>query len=283
MARHVRVREILAGFTGLGLLRGLLDGEDRDAEARVEELRRVLDAASDEEYGAGFDTPELTVVAGYSVWASTYDKPGNPVISAEQPAVWSLLAELPLGRAVDAACGTGRHTRRLAELGHDVLGVDTTRAMLDRARATAPRARFVIGDLRALPVAPASVDLVTCSLALDHAPDLLTPVAEMARVVRPGGRVIISDVHPVLSALGIAAFFRAEDGSTAFVRNHRHLLGEYLDAFAAAGLEVCRCLEQCYGPGEVAMQRVMAAFSPDGARAAFLGLPATLVWDLVRR
>lgn len=272
----------MAGFTGLGLLRGLLDGDDRDAEARVGELRRIVDPAADGEYGVGFATPELDVVPGYSAWSATYDVPRNPVISAEQPVVWSLLAELPPGRAVDAACGTGRHARRLAELGHDVLGVDATRAMLERARASVPRARFVIGDLRALPVASESVDVVTCSLALDHAPALLPPVAEMARVVRPGGRVIISDVHPVLSALGIAAFFHAADGTTGYVRNHRHLFGEYVDAFAAAGLAVRRCLEPCYGPDEVAMQGSLATWSPDGARAAFLGLPAVLVWELVR-
>jgi hypothetical protein len=94
---------------------------------------------------------------------------------------------------------------------------------------------------------------------------------------------VISDVHPVLSALGVAAYFQAADGSSGFVRNHRHLHGEYLDAFARAGLEVRRCVEPRFGPAEVALQRLAMRFVPDAASAAYLGLPAALVWDLVRR
>src|SRR5262249_54243767 len=125
-------------------------------------------------------------------------------------------------------------------------------------------------------------DLALCSLALDHAPALAAPIAELARVVRPGGRLVISDVHPVQSMLGVAAFFAAADGSRGFVRNHRHVHSEHLDAFAAAGLEVRRCLEPRLGPGEVGLQHIATRFVPDAASAAYLGMPAALVWDLVR-
>ena len=47
------------------------------------------------------------------------------------------------GAALDAACGTGRHARRLAELGHHVIGVDASPAMLERARAALPQATFL--------------------------------------------------------------------------------------------------------------------------------------------
>jgi SAM-dependent methyltransferase len=280
MARHVRLREILVAVEGLAVLRGMLDGDDEAAVARIEEVRRIVGHEEETTFGAGFDAPELGVVQGYGAWAATYDRPGNPVVAVEQPVVWSLLDGCPRGRALDAACGTGRHSRRLAELGHEVVGVDATPEMLLRARAATPGVYFVRGDLGHLPMASATVDLAVCALALDHAPDLRKPVMELARVVRPGGRVVISDVHPVLSALGVAALFQAEDGSRAYVRNYRHVFGEYLDAFAGAGLEVRRCLEPRYGLEEVGMQGIAMRFAPDAARAAFLGLPAVLVWDL---
>jgi SAM-dependent methyltransferase len=283
VARRVRLRELLLGVEGLALTRHLLDGDDEAAQARLDEVRRLVEQADDAILDAAVEVPELGVTEGYGRWAATYDAPGNPLIAVEQPAVWSLLATSAAGLALDAACGTGRHARALADLGHRVIGVDVTPEMLERARAAVPEATLVRGDLTRLPLRSASIDLAVCSLALDHAPAVADPVRELARVVRPGGRIVISDIHPVLSALGGAALFRAADGSSAFVRNHRHVHGEYLDAFAAVGLDVRRCLEPRFGPAEVGMQALAMRFVPDAASAAYLGLPAALVWDLVRR
>jgi len=282
MRRRLCVREVLVGVEGLALLRQMFDGQDEGADARLAEVRRLVDPDADASLGARIDVPEEAVTAGYGRWAATYDAPGNPLIAVEQPAVWSLLATSPAGVALDAACGTGRHTRRLADLRHRVIGVDTTPEMLGRARAAVPEAALVRGDLTRLPLRSASVDLAVCALALDHAPALLDPIRELGRVVRPGGRLVISDIHPVQSAIGAAAFFRAADGSAGFVRNHRHVHSEYLDAFAETGLEVRRCIEPRFGPGEVALQTIAGRHLPDAASAAYLGLPAALVWDLVR-
>lgn len=283
MARHLRLQELLVAIEGLALQRLLLVGRDEEVRARIDEVRRLVDPAEWDTFGQGTDVPELDVVTGYSAWAETYDRPGNPVVAAEQAAVWPLLEESPPGRALDAACGTGRHSRRLADLGHQVVGVDLTPAMMERARAAVPEARFLRGDLSRLPLEAGSVDLAVLALALDHAPDVSGPIGELARVVRPGGRVLISDVHPVLSALGAAAFFRAADGSTAFVGNHRHLHGEYLDALSQAGLEIRRCLEPRFTESEAASIAPLGTrFVPDAVMTAYVGLPLVLVWDLVR-
>jgi SAM-dependent methyltransferase len=197
--------------------------------------------------------------------------------------VWGLLDELPPGRALDAACGTGRHAAHLAERGHEVTGVDASPEMLELARARVPQARFRDGDLRALPVDDAEFDLVVCALALGHCEDLDAPVAELARAVRPGGSVVLSDLHPAMSVAGGQALFEAADGSLAFVREHVHLHGEYLEAFADNGLDVVRCVEPRFGPEEAAMQGMAAQFIPVATEAAFAGLPGALVWQLERR
>jgi SAM-dependent methyltransferase len=282
VTRHVRLRELLVGVEGLALLRHLFAGSDDDAARRIEEVRRIVGDADADTFGLGADVPELDVGEGYARWSATYDEPGNPLISAEQRVVWALLDAIPPGRVLDAACGTGRHTRQLSERGHQVTGVDASPEMLARARDQVPGARFQLGELGDLPLEDASVDLAVCALALDHVKDLDQPIAELARVVRPAGRVVVSDIHPILTALGGVAFFGAADGASAYVRGHRHSHADYLDAFAAAGLDLRRCIEPGFGREEVEMQQPAVAFVPEATEAAYLDLPAVLVWDLVQ-
>lgn len=277
MDRHVQAREFLLGVEGLALLRGMFGGTDESARRRTEEIAAIL---ANETLADSVARPIFEVRDGYERWSSTYDQPGNPLICAEQPVLWGLLEDAAPGRALDAPCGTGRHTRRLVELGHDVIAVDGTPAMLARARDKAPQARFLEGDLRALPLEDEAVDLAVCALSLEHLEDLLQPLAELARVVRAGGRVLISESHPTLRAVGGAPFFRDASGAGGVIRSHNHSHGDYLDAFAKTGLNVRRCIDVRLGQEQVAMQEPAATLFPDATEAAMLGLPAVLIWDL---
>ena len=236
MSRHVRLREFLLGVEGIALLRHLFTGSDEAAHRRTDEIRRIASETEDERFGLGIDVPALDVTAGYARWSTTYDEPGNPLVSVEQPIVWSLL---------DAA-------------------------------SSRPRARRGVRDR----IPPRY--LVLCALALDHSENVERPLSEFARVVAPGGRVIISDIHPTLSAIGGAAFFRDAGGASGFVRGHRHSHASYLDAFAATGLELRKCIEGRFGEAETKMQQPAAAIVPEATEAAYLELPAVVVWDLFR-
>ena len=126
---------------------------------------------------APLGTPEYDLAAGYRLWSATYDAPLR-LFPVEEPTVRALLAELPPGRILDAACGTGRHGEWLAARGHEVVGVDASTDMLAKARAKLPQARFEQGDLVALPLPDCSVDAALCALALVHLPDLRPAFAE---------------------------------------------------------------------------------------------------------
>jgi len=283
VTRHVRLREFLVGVEGLALFRQLVEGDDADAQARIDEVRRIVGTDEEAMYGLGMDIPELNARAGYAKWSETYDEPGNPLITVEEPVVQELVGAAPPGRALDAACGTGRHSRFLAENGHDVIGVDGSPEMLARAAVHVGSGTFVQGDLEALPLRSAGIDLAVCALALGHLVELAPAVAELARVVRPGGRIVLSDLHPTMSATGGQALFRAADGSSAFVREHPHVHSEYLAAFAAADLEVRACVEPRFDETAAVMQGPAHDFVPEATVAAFRGLPGALVWDLARR
>jgi arsenite methyltransferase len=111
----------------------------------------------------------------------------------------------PGARIVDVACGSGATALLLArELGCITVGVDLgARAIEQARRATHPgeRASFLLGDAEVLPLADASFDVALSECSLCTFPDKPRAIAEMARVVRPGGRIAIADVTADLDAL----------------------------------------------------------------------------------
>ncbi|MGH6899760.1 MAG: class I SAM-dependent methyltransferase [Geminicoccaceae bacterium] len=270
--------ELLLGTEGLALLR-MGFGDDPEARrARVGEIRDLLQRLDEQpELTAPLEVPEYDLRQGYELWSETYDQPLR-LFPIEHPTMRMLLDPLPTSVVLDAACGTGRYSQYLAERGHRVIGVDRSRAMLAKAREKLPRSAFREGDLEALPLESGSVDAAVCALALVHLPEVGRAMAELARVVRPGGRVMISDVHSFLVLLGWQAQFRTASGGAGFMRLHPHLPSEYCQAFVAAGLRVRTCHEPPLTP-EAAMTAA-AARLPKANRAAWVGLPGVLVWDL---
>jgi SAM-dependent methyltransferase len=294
MERHVRLSELLIGTEGLALLRSLYDGSDEDAAARLDEVRAILNADGDGDVDGDADgvgdhahdatepIAEADPRAGYAAWSASYDEPGNPIVALEQPAVWGLIDELPAGRALDAACGTGRHAARLATLGHDVDGVDLTPEMLAIARVNVPGAGFREADLRAIPSGDAAYQLVVCGLALAHVPELAAAVAELSRVLASGGRLIVSVLHPFLAMLGWQAPFTGADGRRGFVREYAHTHADYLVALRAAGLTLEQLIEPRLSATQMPAKRRASRAIPDATVQAYAGLPAVLVLGAVK-
>jgi len=278
MTRQVRLEELLLGVEGGALLRRLIDGDDDFVAERVTAIRRLAESL----YGGrsrAAAVPELDVEDGYAAWAHIYDEMPNALIHAEQPLVDAALADVPAGRALDAACGTGRHAARLVGSGHRTVGVDRSAAMLAIARRKVPQAEFRIGDLTDLPLDDGSVDVAVCALALTHLRDPEPAIAELARVVRPDGTIVLSDAHPAFVQLQGQALFPCE-GGFAFVRNYPHLHSRYLGAFSRLGLEVRMCAES---PMDDDFSQGLMAGAAVAARALWAGIPAVLVWSLQRR
>jgi SAM-dependent methyltransferase len=277
---QLRFGEYLIGLEGLALLRMGAAGRVDRADERIREIVDLAARLEEPALAASRYLPPAGARSGYAVWAATYDERDNPLIRIEEPAIRPLLAGLPPGRALDAACGTGRLTAYLAER-HEVTGVDASAEMLARAREKLPEVEFVEGDLAALPVPDAEFASAVCALALSHVSDLGRPVAELARVVVPGGRVVISNVHPfVTGVIGWRAWFANPDGSRGFIPEYPHRHSAYIEAFSAAGLEVQRCLEPPIPPE---LARAMGAgWVDDAAEIGVAGTPGVLIWELVR-
>ncbi|MDH4066922.1 MAG: ubiquinone/menaquinone biosynthesis methyltransferase [Acidobacteriota bacterium] len=98
--------------------------------------------------------------------------------------------------AIDLACGTGDIARLLKERGvQHVVGLDVTHRMLVLARRKGTDIAYLAGDMTALPFGRGAADLVTAGYGLRNVPDLDRTLAEIARVLRPGGRFLSLDFN----------------------------------------------------------------------------------------
>lgn len=134
-----------------------------------------------------------------------------------------------------------------------MIGVDGSAKMLALARAKLPGVDFRPGDLHALPIADHEVDLVTISLALTHVPDLAPVLDEFARVLRPGGHLVIAD-----SRMDYPMVLAMPDGSYGYMPHHSWRTSEYLTAALPLGFDVRHC--------EELRRRQLGIACPEGAR-----------------
>jgi SAM-dependent methyltransferase len=280
----VNVGHYVLGTEGLALLRSWLAAEEGGVGRRVNELAQLVAAPSAPPLAIELDVPLLDVRAGYARWSGSYDSAPNPLIRVEEPIVRAMIDRAPAAVALDAACGTGRHTAYLRGRAQRVIGIDGSPDMLDKARVRVPDADLRLGDLAALSLEDGSVDLAVCALALTHVRDLSRPIAELGRVVRPGGRVIVSDLHPLMVLLGGTGFFIGSDGAAGNVQTFHHPHSRYLAAFRAAGLEVLDCVEPAIEEEDLgALSGGLLTFAEEAFRSAWVGMPNALVWELTRR
>ena len=177
-------------------------------------------------------------------WA---DAPPDP-----EPWAWERRRALLLGearpgeRVLDLGCGAGRFVAALREAGADPVGVEVAGAALERARAVAPGADLrLLADDGSIPLEHGSVDLVWCSEVLEHVADGSHLLQEARRVLRPGGRILVT----------VPFHGRVQAALIALLRFDAHFdpQGQHLRFFTRASLRA---------------SLVAAGFEPQSIRAA---------------
>lgn len=236
----------------------------------------------------------MPVVDGYDGWAVTYAGEDNGCFPLRDDLLAPMLDRLDPGRTLDAACGTGAVAHQLVARGHAVIGIDVSEAMLTRARRAVPEARFLRGDLTELPIADDTVDHLVCSLALTHLVDLRPFFAEAARVMTPGGHLLVLDTQGhYTGSERYPLIQKAPDGRIGYIEGHSHGLGEYLRAALLHGFIVRECEEAYRGDPIVEPDEAPAPLTPgppdiwelhpwlpEAANAAKAGQPAVVAWDM---
>ena len=142
--------------------------------------------------------PETQVRAMFDRIARVYDRM-NSVMTAGMHHRWRAraadLAQVgPAARALDVATGTGDLAIELARRGAEVTGLDFSEPMLELARGKAPGIEWVAGNALDLPYGDAEFDAVTVGFGARNFSDLAHGLGEMARVTKPGGRVVVLEI-----------------------------------------------------------------------------------------
>ena len=140
----------------------------------------------------------------FDVWSRVYDLElvQRAVYRPEQDAVLDVLAEEPPASVLDVGCGTGQLAHRLrARFGGRVAGCDFSAGMLHEAATRDGRIDWVQGDATRLPFDAGRFDAVVSTQAFHWFPDQDAALAEIARVLRPGGRLVVTVVAPPLAAI----------------------------------------------------------------------------------
>jgi demethylmenaquinone methyltransferase / 2-methoxy-6-polyprenyl-1,4-benzoquinol methylase len=162
--------------------------------------------------GRGNAVPSGEVRSMFDRIAPVYDAM-NTVMTAGMDARWRRAAAAatrvgPAMSAIDVACGTGALTRELARRvgpAGRIVGVDASAGMLERARpGRVAWIEYVLADALALPGDDAAFDAATIAFGLRNVPDYERCLAEMVRVTRPGGRIVVLELATPTGLVGRA-------------------------------------------------------------------------------
>jgi SAM-dependent methyltransferase len=161
--------------------------------------------------------------------------------------------------ALDVGCGEGRFCRMLRSRGLDVVGVDPTPALIAAARARDAGGSYLEGSAERLPCRGEAFDLVVSYLSLIDIPDVQAAVVEMARVLKPGGSLLIANLNSFTTACGDTGWVKDDSGRRLYypvdnyllqramwieyrgirILNHHRPMSTYLRALLGAGLALC--------------------------------------------
>jgi len=218
----------------------------------------------------------------FDLWADVYDLELNPLLMLEERVAVSLLPSLKGCDVLDVGCGTGRWLSKLEKFGVASLsGIDSSSIMLQHARHKLSNTTMLYQSCSPnLPIENCSKDLVISSFVLSYLNDLQMFALECARIVRPGGCILISDMHPATAANREWKHAFHVDGVKIEIPTQPRVLKEVISVFRDYGFDVQTLIEPAFDSQE------RAIFESAGKLADYedlAGVPAIYILKLQRQ
>lgn len=169
---------------------------------------------------------EVDPAAGYDIWASDYDaQPDNLMLALDEKLFSELLNGIDINNKVvaDIGCGTGRHWQKILDAGPaKLIGFDVSENMLAMLQKKFPKAAtHLIKEHSLQPLQDQSCDVIISTLTIAHIENVTAALQEWARILKPGGIILLTDYHPAALAKGARRTF-SSNGKTIAVKNHIH-------------------------------------------------------------
>lgn len=236
-------------------------------------------ASSAEQRGVAAPPDDLT--GRYTAWRKS--SLGSITERLEIAAVFDVLAPIEGKRLLDAGCGDGIYSVEAARRGARVTGLDLSEDMLNEARKRSLAAGVAVdwqpGDVLRLPYPDDSFDIVMAITLLCLVPDPGVAISEMARVLAPGGRLILGDLHR-WSLVAAKRRIRGWAGNAFWREAHFWTATELVALMARAGLKPGGKRGAAYFPPFGIAARVLSPFDPFFSRLGTLGAAFLVVEGL---
>lgn len=184
----------------------------------------------------------------YDLWAESYDsQPDNLMLALDEEIFSGLLNNINLKNKIiaDVGCGTGRHWKKLFDNEpQKIIGFDVSVGMLKILKQKFSKAethRLVKNELRELK--NESCDFIISTLTIAHIENAEHAISEWNRVLKPGGKMIITDYHPLALSKGGKRTFR-HNNKTVAVKNYIHSIENLKEIARQLHLQVLRFVEK---------------------------------------
>ncbi|TGE08009.1 class I SAM-dependent DNA methyltransferase [Hymenobacter fodinae] len=203
----------------------------------------------------------MKIEEAYNEWAGSYDISPNSTRDLEAQAIRATIPPGPYAEVIELGCGTGKNTEWLATQAGHLTAVDLSNEMMERARLKLPHSHinFQPADItQPWFFASRPVDLLVCSLVLEHIEHLEAVFAQARQALRVGGLFYVGELHPSKQYQGSKARFERTGGSVCELESHVHHVSDYIEAAHQHGLRCVRLHEWFDTPDRTGTPRIIS-------------------------
>ncbi len=166
----------------------------------------------------------------YDEWSKTYDTDRNITRDLDAHVTQTAFGGLAFESILEFGCGTGKNSRFFARIAQRVMALDFSERMIAKANSSMQleNVTFRVADIRnSWPAKDASHDLISCNLILQHVDDLNFVFAEAKRCLEGGGRLFVSELHPIKKYQGSMARYE-NSGKPMAIHGFNHQISDFL-------------------------------------------------------